>query len=154
MHFPPMGWYEDFCMISKTLKLANRIRILRVPLYYYYRRSGSIMNNEKLPRNREIIEAMNDILSWYRQIGMYDTYCVELEALTVQHVLLAASARVARVDPRHPLLKELYSYTEQTFPDWRKNPYSARLPGTKRLALALIRYRAYGLLRLLFRMKG
>lgn len=152
--FPPLVWYEDFRMVSKILPLAEKIRIIDEPLYYYLRRPGSIMNNEKLKRNREILEAMDDILSWYEKLGLLETYHDELEALTIQHVLLAASTRVARYDPKHPLLLEFYDYTQTHFPDWRKNPYTKQLPGTKRLALALIRHRAYGTLRLLFKLKG
>lgn len=152
--FPPLVWYEDFRMVSKILPLAKGIRILDEPLYYYLRHTGSIMINKKLPRNREILEAMDDILAWYRGQGIFEDYRTELEALTVQHVLLAASARVARVDPKHPLLREFYDYTERNFPEWRKNPYNKQLPKSKRLALSLIRHRCYRTLKLLFKMKG
>lgn len=147
-------WYEDIRVTAKLLALARGILILPDHLYLYLTRQGSIMNNSKLDRNREILDAMEDILSWYRRTGRFADFETELEALTVQHVLLAASVRVARQDPRHPLLKEFYAYTQRNFPQWRKNPYNRKLPRAKRLALALVGRRQYRLVQLLFKLKG
>ena len=154
IRFPSKVWYEDIRTTAKILPLARGITVLPQNLYYYLSRPGSIMNSAKLDRNREILQAMDDILAWYRQEGLYDLYREELCALTVQHVLLAGSVRVARSDPAHPLLKEFYAYTEAAFPDWEKNAYNKSLPRTKRLALTLVRRRRYRLLNLLFRLKG
>ncbi len=152
--FPSRVWYEDIRTTAKLLPLAKGITVLPDHLYYYLSRPGSIMNNAKLERNREILDAMDDVLGWYREQGLFERYRPQLRALTVQHVMLAASVRVARADPKHPLLKEFYDYTETAFPDWRDDPASRTLPRMKRLALALVAKKRYRLLRLLFKMKG
>ena len=152
--FPDVVWYEDVRTVVKLLAAARRIVNLPDRLYYYLNRPGSIMNNTQLPRNYEIMPAFTDILDWYRERGLFARYENELCALTVQHVLLAASVRVARIDPKAGLLRELREYTEQRFPDWRKNPYLKVMPLGKRLALTLVRLRRFRLLRLLFRLKG
>ncbi len=152
--YPSRVWYEDIRTTTKLLALASGIRVLPEHLYDYLSRPGSIMNSAKLSRNREILDAMDDILSWYRAEGLYDQYEAELCALTVQHVLLAASVRVARADPASPLLAEFAAYTQEHFPRWRENRYLPRLPRLKRLALKLVEGRHYRLLRLLFRLKG
>lgn len=152
--YPSRVWYEDIRTTAKLLPLARGIRVLPEHLYDYLNRPGSIMNSANLSRNREILDAMEDILSWYRENNLYAQYESELCAMTVQHVLLAASVRVARADPKSPLLAEFAAYTRERFPAWKQNKYLPRLPRLKRLALRLVERRQYGLLRLLFRLKG
>lgn len=151
--FPNRVWYEDICTVTKLFALAEKIVILPERPYCYFSRPGSIMNSRVLPRNREIITAMEDVLGWYQEKGLFDQYQKELCALTVEHVLLVASVRVARIDPKSPILQELSSYVSKRFPDFRKNSYIRQLPRLKRLALYLVCHRCYGLLRLLFRLK-
>ena len=154
IRYPSRVWYEDIRTTAKLLAVARKIVVLPEPLYYYLSRPGSIMNSSKLDRNREILEALDDIRNWFAEKGLAERYHDELEALTVQHVLLAASVRVARVDPKHPLLREFRTYTDQAYPNWRANPYQRSLPKGKRLALSLIGSRRYGLVQMLFKMKG
>ncbi len=152
--FPSRVWYEDIRTTAKLLPLADGIRVLPDHLYNYLTRQGSIMNNRNLDRNREILEALDDVLDWYRHENLFDAYRDELCAMTVENVLLAASVRVARVDPKSPLLGEFADYTAKSFPDWKQNPYRKRLTRAKRLALALVEHRRYRLLKQLFAMKG
>ena len=152
--FPNVVWYEDIRTVTKLLAKAKRIVNLPDHLYYYLDRPGSIMNSSQLPRNRDILPAFADILDWFEAESLFKTYYDELCALTVQHVLLAASVRVARIDPKSEILEELRAFTEQRFPDWRKNPYSKSLPRLKRLALNLVAHQRYRLIRTLFNLKG
>ncbi len=154
IRYPSKVWYEDIRTTVKLEAAARRILILPDSFYYYLSRPGSIMNNSKLDRNREIFLAMDDILEWFRKTGRFERYREELCALTVQHVLLAASVRVARQDPKHPLLAEFRAYTDKAFPDWKQNSYNSKLPRMKRLALWLVDRRQYRLIRTLFNLKG
>ena len=154
IRFPNVVWYEDIRTVTKLLAKAKRIVNLPDHLYYYLDRPGSIMNSSQLPRNRDILPAFADILDWFVQQGLKQTYYDELCALTVQHVLLAASVRVSRIDPGSEILGELARFTELRFPDWRENPYTRTLPRMKRLALWLVTHRRYRLIRTLFNLKG
>ena len=154
IEFPAVVWYEDIRTVTKLLAKAKKIVNLPDHLYYYLDRPGSIMNSSQLPRNRDIMPAFDDILTWFRENGLLEQYRDELCALTVQHVLLAASVRVSRIDSSSEILKELYQFTERAFPDWKKNPYSRQLPGMKRLALSLVQHRQYRMLAFLFKLKG
>ncbi|MBQ1411236.1 MAG: glycosyltransferase family 2 protein [Oscillospiraceae bacterium] len=152
--FPNVVWYEDVRTVTKLLAKAKRIINLADHLYYYLDRPGSIMNSSQLPRNRDILPAFTDILDWFDAEGLTKQYYDELCALTVQHVLLAASVRVARIDPNSNILNELSDFTTRRFPDWKKNPYNKSLPKLKQLALLLVSKRQFRLLRLLFKLKG
>lgn len=152
--FPNVVWYEDVRTVTKLLAKAKKIVNLPDHLYYYLDRPGSIMNSSQLPRNRDILPAFADILDWFEAEGLTKAYYDELCALTVQHVLLAASVRVARIDPKSEILEELRAFTEKRFPDWKKNPYSKTLPRLKRLALHLVAHKRWRLIRTLFNLKG
>lgn len=154
LRYPDRVWYEDVRTTTKLLARADSIVTLRKSLYRYLSRPGSITRSAKLDRNREILEAFQDILGWYQENGLFSEYRDELCRLTAEHVLLVASVRVARADPRHPLLPEFAAFTEEVFPDYGKNPYLSQLPRAKRLALWLVQHRMFRCLWLLFRLKG
>ena len=154
IRFPERVWYEDIRTSPKLYAVAEKIVYLPVVLYHYLLRPGSIMNNAKLERNREIMDAFDDLLGWFSARGIADLYRRQLCALTVEHVLLAASVRVAREDARHPLLSEFAAYTKAHFPDLKKTYDRAALPAGKRLALALTESGHYRLLSLLFRIRS
>lgn len=152
--FPNVVWYEDVRTVTKLLAKAKRIVNLEDHLYYYLDRPGSIMNSSQLPRNRDILPAFTDILDWFEEEGLTKTFYDELCALTVQHVLLAASVRVARIDPKSEILDEFARFTMERFPDWKDNPYNKALPRLKRVALWLVAHRRFRLIRTLFNLKG
>lgn len=153
IRFPSRVWYEDIRTTMKLFALAESIVYLPEPWYYYLQREGSITRNSNLHRNREIIDAFEDLLGWYRRQGLFEKYHTQLERLCIDHLYLAASVRVLRIDPKSDLLREFRAYMEKNFPDYGKNPLIAQLPPAKKLAYRLLRMKAYGVLRLLFRLK-
>ncbi len=154
IEYPCKVWYEDIRTTTKIFALAESIVTIPDTLYIYYQREGSIMRSSNLERNREIIEAFEDILSWYKSEGLYDEYKDILCRLAIDNVYIPASVRVLREDVKHPLLKEFSDYMDANFPSYENNQYLSRLPKFKLLAFRLLRGRHYRLLRLLFRIKG
>ncbi len=154
VRFPSRVWYEDIRTTPKLFALAKSIVTLPEPLYYYLARSGSIMRSGNLARNREILDAFDDILAWFRANDLLPLYQEPLCRLAVDHILLAATVRVARVQAASPLLAEFSAYMTEHFPDYSENPYLSQLPPLHKLLLSLIRRRQYRLVSLLFRLKG
>lgn len=154
VRFPSRVWYEDIRTTTKLFALAKSIVTLPEPLYYYLARPGSIMRSGSVARNREILEAFDDILAWFRAKNLLPLYQEPLCRLAVDHILLAATVRVARVQPASPLLAEFSAYMEEHFPNYAKNPYLSQLPSLHKLLLFLIRRKQYRLVALLFRLKG
>jgi glycosyltransferase involved in cell wall biosynthesis len=153
IRFPSRVWYEDIRTTMKLFALAEGIVVLPDTWYYYVQREGSITRNVNVDRNREIIDAFEDLLGWYRQQGLFDRYRIQLERLCIDHLYLAASVRVLRIDPKHPLLAEFRQYMQQNFPNYQKNPLLGQLPRSKHLAYQLLEKHQYRLLRLLFQLK-
>ncbi|WP_322172481.1 glycosyltransferase family 2 protein [Acutalibacter caecimuris] len=154
VRYPPRVWYEDIRTTTKLLPNCKKVVYTDYIGYNYLQRPGSIMNSATLARNREIIDAFEDILGWYKEQGLYEAYRAELEYLTLYHVYLTASVRVLRQDPRHPLLEAFRDYTEGYFPHWKGNPYLARMGKKHRLLLWLLGRRQYGAIRAMFKLKG
>lgn len=153
IRYPGRVWYEDIRTSGKLFAHAQSIVAVHKPLYYYVIRENSITHNKNVERNRQILEAMEDLIPYFQTHGFFDTYRNELCRLVIDHVFIAASVRVLRCDRRHPLLEEFRQYTETTFPDFRRNPYLAELPKNKKLVYRLLLHRHYGILAALFSVK-
>lgn len=154
IRYPSRVWYEDIRTSTKLFAAAEKIVTLPHTLYFYLAREGSITRNSNVSRNREIIDAFDDIRAWFDSQGLTQTYHDELEKLAIDHVLIAASVRVLRTDPKSPLLGEFADYVQTAFPNYRQNPYLNTLPKGKKLAYRLLEGKHYRILRLLFAVKG
>lgn len=154
IEYPNKVWYEDIRTSTKLFAKAESIVTIPDRLYIYLQRQGSIMRSSNLERNREIIDAFEDIITWFKNEGLFEQYRDVLCQLAIDNVYVAASVRVLREDTKHPLLGKLAEYMEKTFPGFEKSRYIAKLPRMKKLAYKLVRARRYKLLALLFKIKG
>lgn len=153
IRYPGRVWYEDLRTTIKLLAIAKNIAFVPDILYYYVDRSNSITRNTNVARNAEILDAFDDLIGWYRQQELFEIYYNELSRLAVDHVLIAASVRVLRIDPSAPLLDRFQAYMEETFPDYLENPYLHELPRSHKLILSLLRKKRYTTIRALFSVK-
>ena len=153
MRYPARIWYEDLCTSVKLLALAKSAAFVPDILYYYVDRTNSITRNTNTARNAELFTAFDNLLDWYRENGLFERYYNELSRLAVDHVLLAASVRVLRVDPESELLDRFQDYVQAQFPDYLDNPLLAQLSRSHKLILRLLRQRKYRTVRALFAAK-
>ncbi len=149
--FFPSEWYEDLRVSAKLYAIAQRIVCMGKALYFYFMRSGSTMRNTNAGRNGEIVTAFDDILTFYKQSGLFERYRSELEYLAVSNLFIAASVRVLRMDVRHPLLTDFLEYMRVHFPAYRENAYLRKAGKKTRLIFSLLEKRRYRTLSLLFR---
>ena len=153
VRYPARIWYEDLCTSVKLLALAKSAAFVPDILYYYVDRTNSITRNTNTARNAELFTAFDNLLGWYRENGLFERYYNELSRLAVDHVLLAASVRVLRVDPESELLDRFQDYVQAQFPDYLENPYLQTLSRSHKLILRLLRQRKYRTVRALFAAK-
>lgn len=153
IRFATRVWYEDIRIVTKILALAQRVVRLEGAYYHYIQREGSVMNNRNCERNVEILAAFDDILSWYRDHGLFAQYRQELTFQAISHLFIASSVRVIRIDRKHPLIERFRDYMEENFPDFRENSYLPRLSGNQRLIYRLLLKRRYRAVAFLFRWK-
>ncbi len=153
IRFPSRVLYEDIRTSAKLFALAESIVTIPQVLYEYLARPGSIMRSDNLQRNREILDAFDDLLCWFTQQGLKERYSQQLCRLAVEHIVLAATVRVARLNPKADLLRVFEQYMACHFPDYWNNAAMGDLPVLHKVLLVLIRHRQYGLIKLLFRLK-
>lgn len=154
VRFPPRVWYEDVRTTFKLFLFAKSIVFTDDVLYNYLIRQGSIMQNSNVQRNVEIIEALEDILSYFKENGRYEEFQNELEFLCIDHILISASVRVIKIDKKSPLLQEFRDFLETNFPGFRENPYLHTLGRNRRIVYRLLMKKRYGLVGLIFAVKA
>lgn len=154
IRYPSRVWYEDIRTTLKLFNVAESITYVNKPLYNYLWREGSITNNKNCERNAEIIDAMNDIFSYFKSNDIYEEYKDELEYLTIFHVYLTASVRVLMIDTKHHLLDDFRGFLYENIPNWKKNKYLNELDSNKKLVLRLLNKKQYFLIKLIFTVKN
>ena len=153
IRFPLRVWYEDVWVTPKLLMIAEKIAVTDRSYYHYFQHTGSIMHNSDIERNLEIIDALDHILVYYKNQGVFEQYKRELEFLAIKHIFIAASVRILRVDPKSRLLQKIKEYMDNTFPTYYTNPYIKTLDRNKKLVYLLLSRKMYNILRLVFKLK-
>ena len=131
--------------MPKLYPLTERIFAAGKPWYLYLMRPGSITNSAKLLRNLEIIDAVDDLLGYYRARGLSETYRAQLDYVAFYNMFLTASVRVCQADASSPVLPQLRDAFLQRFPDYAQNPYIRSMSKKHRLLTKLLlagQYRA------------
>ncbi len=156
--FPSKVWYEDIRTVPKMITKTQSIVYLDKPLYFYLQRDGSIMNNAKVDRNSEMIDALEDLICWFKKEGIYEEYREELDFLLIDHVFVSATVRVLRsAGSSHPLVKTIRSYTLENIAEgaFNNNKYVAfSMPKNRKLIMKLLKAKMYSAVKLIFKIKG
>lgn len=153
IRFPGRVWYEDLCTTPKALLKAGRIVQIPDSLYRYLLRPGSIMRNDSLRRNLEILNALETVRAWYEEEKALERFRPWLTYLAVDSVL-AAARRVLTVDPKAEYLPEFLDYVKEHYPDYRKCELLPNLGRKKLVLLRLLEKKRYSLARTMFRLAG
>ncbi len=155
--FPSRVWYEDIRTTPKLLSKAESVVFLDREMYNYLQREGSIMSSSKVEKNVEIIEALEDLISWFKKEGTYEEFREELDYLVIDHVLVSATVRVLRsASAKHPLVKKLRSFAKENCESFNtgKNEYvKYRMPSSRKLIYNLLRKKLYFAVSLIFKIK-
>lgn len=148
-------WYEDLRLTPKLYLKANKISFIEDCLFFYVQREGSIMNNSKAIRNLEIIDAFEDVITYFKDQKVYEIYKDEIEFLVLNHLVIAAMTRVAlcKSSDKKTVLKKLEEYASK-FDNLLKNKYISTLSSSKKLVLAFNTRRLYFLTALCMRLKN
>ena len=149
VRFPGQVWYEDLCTTPKALLRARSIVQKPDVFYRYLLRQGSIMHNDKLRRNLEILNALETVRTYYESEGALAQFRPWLCYLALDSVL-AAARRVLMTDPKADFLPDFMNYVRKEYPDYRSNVLLPQLGKKKLILLRLLEGRHYRLARALF----
>lgn len=154
VRFPDRAWYEDLRTIPKLYLHAQTFGFVDKSLYFYLKRKGSITNALKTDRLIEIVDAVEDLLNYYKEQGAYEKYKDELEFIAVYHAFYLGSVRVARINHKHPLLLQLRQYITAKVPNYMHQKYLYRLGKSRQIVLKLLDKQHYATISLLLKVKG
>lgn len=138
IRFPGRVWYEDLRTMPKLYTLTDRIYAAGKPWYLYLMRPGSITNSAKIARNLEIIDAVDDLLGFYRERDLYERLKSQLDYVAFYNMFLTASVRVCLADCKSPVLGQLKTAFLQRFPDYAQNVYIQSMSKKHRLLTKLL----------------
>ena len=123
--FPKGQYYEDSAIVYNILSKARKIEYLPDALYFYViGRAGAITNSFNA-RIYDIFKSCDSIINYYKKIGKYEEFKLEIESLCVMHI----HARFAILRTKGGLLNKFkfvdtaFNYIEKNFPNWKTNPY-------------------------------
>lgn len=150
--FTPGVWYEDFRFTKKYLLYAQNIVYCDQLLYRYLIREGSIMTSMASKRNMEIVEAFEDVISYYSERNIYEEYKDEITFLAIQHIYIASLTRLVRAK-QVKMAQAIEQKFLKLFPDYQKNPYIKHMDRNKKLVLFLLKHHWYAAIRILFDLK-
>lgn len=121
--FPARVWFEDYRIIPRLYPHCRNIKYIRRAWYNYVQQPSSITHSPNLIRNLEITEASDEILAYYKKLGLFSKYREELEYMVYYNAVLTSVDRVNLADKESPVQAELLEYYINRFPDFRKNKY-------------------------------
>ncbi len=155
LSFATRVWYEDMRLIPKLYLSADKITYIDDALLYYVQRAGSTMNNSNAARNLEIIDAFEDVISYFKQKGVYDKIKEEIAFLVVDHIAVATVTRVvqSKSKDKRAVIQKLDEYLSG-FDGLYNNKYMPCLTSNKKLILQFNRRRLYFLTNLCMKIKS
>ena len=144
LKFTEKVWYEDLRLLPKLALKSNKLVFLNRVCYSYLQRDGSIMHNANIEKNSDMLNTIKDVIGFYKENNSFEKYYSPLEFMTVFHMMILCSMRVAGTDPKNHLLKDFRNYSKEIFPDFMKNKFiESNLSKRHKLILKLSEKKLY-----------
>ncbi len=156
LRFAPRVWYEDLRLLPKLFTACERVVYADCePLYYYLLRNNSTMHNGDIQKTKlQRIEAIKDIVDFYKQKGLYEQYIDEMEWIYIYHGFFLPVCEILRFNGRYKsAIKELKVFAKANVKSIYKNKYFYTLRRNEKILFIAICLKMYPLIRLLYKLK-
>lgn len=153
LKFPNKVIFEDIRTMPKAFAMAKSIVTIEDALYIYLQRPDSVMHATKLERNKEIMDAFDDLILWFKKKNIYDQYYEQICKLALEHIFLTSSVRVLKQDPKNHLLNDFQDYIKSRFPDYKKFKYEKQISKKRKIIYKLLQYKQFKLVKFIFQIK-
>ena len=135
---------EDIAYIPCIEAKAERISVVKKPLYNYLIRPSSASNRSSVKVYTSLLSAFD-----YVKDNFPDTYPEILEYLGIRTVLYGATLNAFKAGVGISTVKEIVNVFSKKYPEWYKNDYLFTFSYAKRLYLGLLHSKMYSFCRLL-----
>ena len=132
--------YEDVEFTYKLVPYIEKVSFLKKPCVHYVQREGSISNKQN-ERNKEIFDVLDNVINYYKEKNIYDTYKDELEYVYVRYAFCSSLLRIVKIkdeDIQQRLLDLTWDNVNTKFPNWKNNPILKNNKSLKNLYLRTI----------------
>lgn len=131
LSFKPNVWYEDNLYLYQVYTRVHKIGAVHEALHYYVQNEGSITYtyNDKL---YDIVNNMDEILSFYKEHGCYDIYKEELEYSYVRYLYGTFIKRLAKSKNKNKFNDGVCFVMDKVntlFPQYKRNSYICKWTG-------------------------
>ena len=151
-HWPEGMIYEDFASNPLLIKKINKISYVDEPLYYYFIRETSIMNDKVFkPKFYDILKASQILNDNINKDKYYLQYKKEYEYLIIDNLLRDTYFRLKDVSGSKQLLKDIVDFIKENYCDFLNNPYIKKRGWKYRFITKQIYKRHYKLLNFISR---
>ena len=138
--FPKGLRYEDVEFTYKLVPYIEKVSFLKKPCVHYVQREGSISNKQN-ERNKEIFDVLDNVINYYKENEIYDTYKDELEYVYVRYAFCSSLLRIVKIkdeDIQQKLLDLTWDNVNNKFPNWKNNSILKNNKSLKNLYLRTI----------------
>ena len=123
LKFPEGLRYEDVEFFYKFVPFIEKISFVRKCFVHYTQRQNSIANTQN-SKTRDIFNALDNVIEFYKQNGIYDEYKDQLEYIYTRFLLCSSLKRMCKISnkkERNLVLQETWKNINSKFPLWRNN---------------------------------
>lgn len=129
--FPENFFYEDTSFYVEVIPWIKKMTYINEPLACRTIREGSTMSNLNPERIKHMYQAIDHIIEFFKNNGIYEEYKNEITYFCCKVLLCSFVNRISFVKlrrDRKKLVKETYAFVKERFGDFRKNPYLKKKP--------------------------
>lgn len=132
-------WYEDLNFTTKLLLKKPKISVVSKGLYNCHSGHPSIMNNNNIPKNLDMITVIEDIKKYAKQNKKYDENIMSF--LIFHHILITSINRVAvqKGKQKKKVLKRFVRYCKENISGYKNMEFYKDI-STNRKIIAYLNY--------------
>lgn len=147
-------WYEDLNFTTKLLLNKPKISVISKGFYNCHSGHISIMNNNNILKNLDMIYVIDDIIKYAREKDVYDKNIISF--LIFHHILITSINRVAIQNGsiKKNVIKKYVEYCKKNIGDYRKMKFYKNISFNRKIVAYLNYHNLWWLSKIILKMKA
>lgn len=147
-------WYEDLDYTTKLLLNNPKISVVSKGFYNCHSGHTSIMNNNNILKNMDMIFVVDDIIEYAKENDKYDKNVISY--LIFHHILITSINRVAnqKGKDKRKAISKFVSYCRKNICDYQKMDFYNKIPRNRKIIAFLNYHHLWMVSRILLKLKS